>query len=343
MNDGTRHLRFRPRVGFTLVELLVVITIIGILIALLLPAVQSARESARRTQCKNNLKQLGLGMLQHEEARGHFPAGGWGWGWVGDPDRGFGIRQPGGWVYNTLPYLDQQNLHDLGSGLSSSAKTAAAAKMISTPLSICQCPTRRRAVAYPHWGFQFKLADSVDAVAKTDYAANSGDRHLEPNTLGIWPSHCHNTACGPPSVPSDAELNQKVKHIVDHFDHGGIVHALSTVPAAAVTDGLSYTYLVGEKYVRADAYAAVLDWGDNENMYVGSNADNVRWGAPDIPLLRDRVGYHAHPSFGSAHHVGVNMCMCDGSVRTMPYTLDLVVHGRLASRRDGKPFDLTVL
>ena len=64
--------------GFTLVELLAVITIIGILIALLLPAVQAAREAARQTQCKNNLKQLALGCLQHEQVQGYLPTGGWG-------------------------------------------------------------------------------------------------------------------------------------------------------------------------------------------------------------------------------------------------------------------------
>src|SRR5271169_4167733 len=100
--------------GFTLVELLVVITIIGILIALLLPAVQAAREAARQVQCRNNLKQLALGCLQHENLTKRLPSGGWGYAWAGDADRGNDLRQPGGWIYNILPYIEQQPLHDLG-------------------------------------------------------------------------------------------------------------------------------------------------------------------------------------------------------------------------------------
>jgi prepilin-type N-terminal cleavage/methylation domain-containing protein len=90
------------RTGFTLIELLVVIGIIGVLVSLLLPAIQAAREAGRRSHCQNSLRQIGIVVLLHEDHAGHFPFGGWGHEWVGDPARGSGNRQPGGWIYNTI-------------------------------------------------------------------------------------------------------------------------------------------------------------------------------------------------------------------------------------------------
>ncbi len=87
------------RRGLTLIEVLVTISIIGLLMAILLPAIQAARESGRRTQCQCNVRQVGMAILAHESAQGRFPTGGWGGQWVGQPGRGTGRNQPGGWIY----------------------------------------------------------------------------------------------------------------------------------------------------------------------------------------------------------------------------------------------------
>ena len=136
--------------GFTLIELLVVMSIISILIGLLIPAVQAAREAARRTQCVNNLHQIGLAVLQHEVAKQYFPTGGWGWWWVGDPDRGTDENQPGGWIYNILPYIEQQAVHDLGMGKDTATKQSMAVQMQGTIIPGFNCPSRRTEGRYKH-------------------------------------------------------------------------------------------------------------------------------------------------------------------------------------------------
>ncbi len=172
-NSRYRNMMISARRAFTLVELLVVLAIIGILIALALPALQIARESARRTSCANNLKQLGTAIQLHESTHRFLPTGGWGPVWVGDPDGGFEDDQPGGWIYNVLPYVGQSQLRELGKRLPNGAKRVAAAGLLATPVAVFHCPSRRSAEVYPYTG-PTPLSNVVPprSVAKSDYAVN---------------------------------------------------------------------------------------------------------------------------------------------------------------------------
>jgi prepilin-type N-terminal cleavage/methylation domain-containing protein/prepilin-type processing-associated H-X9-DG protein len=170
--------------GFTIVELLVVIAIIGILVALIIPAVQMARESARRSACANNLKQHGIAIDLHTQSHKTFPTGGWGGDWLGDPDAGYAKKQPGGWIYNILPFVEQQPLRDLGAGMRGPQREQALQQLMQSPLDIFTCPSRRPATVYPYDG-PGKLQNAVPAtdVAKSDYAINNLVSHKKSDVI----------------------------------------------------------------------------------------------------------------------------------------------------------------
>ncbi len=357
-----------------------VITIIGILIALLLPAVQAAREAARRMQCSNNLHNLALGMIQHEQANGKFPSGGWDDTWLPDPNQGFGKKQPGSWVYSILPYIGQLQLFNLGLGLSGGALDTARAQMAGTPLAVMNCPTRRKAQMYPG---SFKSASvpsgalfSVPGYARGDYAASYGDMQYSSGYVLV----------GSPAVSSYAVANSSwaggghscwvcdLPYSSWHSNGGnstrsactptvlmtGIVYQESEVTAAMITDGLSCTYLVGEKYLTPDFYSNGGDPGDAESMYSGDDDDNQRtsWYTPmqDTPGYKPMT-YNQTCLWGSAHDTGVNMAFCDGSVHEISYSINSNVpngghpdppvaandqpgvHQRLGNRQDSMQVD----
>lgn len=326
----------RKRTGFTLVELLVVITIIGILIALLLPAVQAAREAARLAQCSNNLKQLSLGCLNHEQANGFLPTGGWGYCWMGDANCGFGKEQPGGWVFNILPYIEQPVLHDLGLGRTGTDLYHQNMIRAKTPLATFSCPTRRSPLllvsSTPKALVFINCESPLDSHSSSCYAANVGDTNI---VVWWWA----------PSSYADA----KTYAWPSTADITGICFARSQVTMAMITDGSSNTYLLGEKHVNPDNYFDGLDGGDDWSMFTGQQDDIVRSVAyPDTnkpgsyayyPPMPDSPGLVNYWGFGSAHSSVLNMSLCDGSVRAVNYQIDLEVHRRLGNREDGLTID----
>jgi len=382
----------RRQTGFTLVEMLVVIAIIGALAGLLLPAVQSARESARMNSCRNNLGQLSKGLLQHESAMGFFPSAGWGPQWLGVAERGGDSSQPGGWAFSLLDYIEEGNLRDSIVGATSGA---AYKTLLETPVRLFACPTRRTAKPISAANQTFKGAAncdvSVDRSTRNDYAINSGSvgpcvpvanvkslfagltdssynskkvtlcRDGRTQSIGLpavtAPGHADSTigacgsACSGPFNASNMKpfatlvdgdswrvKSPKDKILEDLLDLGiadaqdGISFRMSRLQAASIFDGLSNTYLVGEKSVQTTSYDSGNTEGDSAPLVVGYGPDGARWGS--VTPQRDSKTQSNSAAFGSSHSGGWNVAFADGSVRTTGYDIDAHLHRRL-SNRDG--------
>jgi prepilin-type N-terminal cleavage/methylation domain-containing protein/prepilin-type processing-associated H-X9-DG protein len=340
--------------GFTLVELLVVIAIIGVLVALLLPAVQAARESARRTTCTNQLKQFATAALNHEAALRHYPTGGWGWSWVGDADRGYGEEQPGGWIYNILPFMEQKAKHDMPKDGKPNEHTepqlVGARRMLIDPIDILYCPTRRNGklrntekLSRFANNSAINTPEERDLVGRSDYAANAGDHAIGGGVSGpgslLTPAMVY-----PWFVISETGLFDEDSDS-DREPDGmltGISFQRSEVSVQHIEDGTSHTYLVGEKFLIIDNYETGYDTGDNETWCTGHNNDNLRTTA--APPRQDEPCQGGNPKdcpnengniFGSAHATGWNVAWCDGHVQYMSYDIDPLVHKNNGNRLDG--------
>jgi prepilin-type N-terminal cleavage/methylation domain-containing protein len=346
----------RPRAAFTLVELLVVIAIIGVLVALLLPAIQAAREAARRAQCKNNVKQISLAALNYESALKHLPSGGWGFAWMGDPDRGAGKTQPGGWCYGILPYLEQTQVTLLGKGMTGNAKKDELGKQMKVVIPGFYCPSRRAAVGYPTKRPSGPPVDSPIAnvndaavpelVGKTDYAMNGGDaavrtaRDQQMLPADCWPDP-NTVACLGTGRAIDIDVAAGSK---------GIIALRSEIEIRQVGDGTSNTIMVGEKFIRPIYYETGIGLrsdgagndGDNSACYQGTDWDNTRYPASDRLPTQDvdfetlDTNQAEQRCFGSAHTAGLNLANVDGSVHTVDYGIDPQVWSRMGNRDDGQ-------
>lgn len=297
--------------GFTLVELLVVITIIGILIALLLPAVQAAREAARRTQCMNHIKQIALAFHGYHQLHEAFPDGGKNRrdvprhpGAVDDGSDNWGCCSPHSrgewsWPYHIFPFIEQQATYDQTSN----------SVIQRTVIPIYYCPTRRRATLYRNH-------------AKIDYVAcagSSGGSSNSPNpTNGILIRR------------GLGAIN--FAHITD-----GSSNTLMIGEKQLNVERLGYTY---------DDNEPCVSTGWENDIYRISGSLNTTTGVITHPPQHDREHRSytnaADPNvssshFGSSHPGGFNVAMADGSCRTLSYSIDHTIFYRLCVRNDGQP------
>lgn len=316
--------RTRAGHGFTLVELLVVIAIIAMLIAILLPALQSAREAGRRTQCVNNLKQLGLTFHSFEAARGFFPGHG------GERlPRGvdFGkareiiasqneLPVTGNWMLQSLHFMEDAAVADI---LISAAKGNATRRQIrqavQIPIPTLYCPTRREPRAYP---LVRRHRDAYGPLgARTDYAV-SGGSSTEEGSRG-------NNGAG--------------ENIVIAND--GVWALGKRTKLQKIIDGLSNTYLIGEKSMDILHYTTGEDVGDRAPIAgltdnFGAANSYVRFAAKTA--VRDIVdNCQSCHDFGSAHPSTWSVALADGSVHSMSYEMDVHLHRALASINGQEP------
>ena len=315
----------RSRTGFTLVELLVVIAIIGILVALLLPAVQSAREAARRMQCRNNIKQLSLACLNHENTTKYLPSGGWGYKWTGDPDMNFGASQPGGWIFSIMPFMEGNDVFEIGAQTVDAQKFQLLAEQKSHQKAVFLCPSRRvaRSRGYPAVETSYN-AGQPKSLAKTDYAGSSGTNGGSMLNTGPTNADC------PTKYPN---CSWRISRDAALKLNNGIFGVQSEIKIAEIRDGTSNTLMVGEKYLNPQKYSTGNDGADNNSVYQGYDWDVNRWGA-EKPY-KDTPGFDTMSTrFGSCHAGVFFGSYVDGSVHGISYDIEFPVFQQLCNRSD---------
>jgi prepilin-type N-terminal cleavage/methylation domain-containing protein len=319
------------RSAFTLVELLVVIAIIGVLVALLLPAIQAAREAARRTQCINNLRQIGLAALNYNDARKEFPTGGTEpWHDEGQKTAIYGAGY--GWMVEILPFVEDTALQDVSKGYGSGDQKRDQ-QVRGTPVPLYYCPSRgRQNHIRSGGGCENNVNGTVYGCALNDYAGATPAN--DPTKLNAFEQWFWTAGPGGPDIRhGHPPANRPFQ--------GVFVRKLSTQPTRDkdIKDGHSKTMMAAEKRVYSNRYE-VGDWHDDIGWTDGWDPDIMRYTgiAPDVDINSSTpgnpggaIGYH----FGSAHTSAMHGVFADGRVTSISYDINVVVFNSMGNRKDG--------
>jgi prepilin-type N-terminal cleavage/methylation domain-containing protein/prepilin-type processing-associated H-X9-DG protein len=292
--------------GFTLVELLVVIAIIGVLVGLLLPAVQAARESARRTSCVNNLKQVGLAVVTYESARKLLPKGrdtrSEGGVAEGDPPR---IREGYSWSFRLLPFMEQQAIFDSyvpGAPVFSGSN----ARAMRTPVGGFYCPSRRAPASDRNFDNNngSPPAGGTGVAAGGDYAANAG---------------AYYTFSSPDDYPGDESASP-----MNEPKYAGPIHTFSRVRAAQVSDGLSKTFAIGERHIppiNPSWPTEMIHYNQGDTAFFAADTPQTQF-RDTLRGLASAADDTNSRKFGSKHPGLVNFVFLDGHVEAISVETD---------------------
>jgi prepilin-type N-terminal cleavage/methylation domain-containing protein len=325
MRTSLRSSPNSTRCGFTLVELLVVIAIIGVLVALLLPAVQAAREAARRMQCSNNLRQLGIALHNYHDVNQWFPIN-------YRPVKGGSYS----WMQAILPFVEQQNLYGqltMGGTVALANNTLVA----NTPVKTYRCPSDGLT---PPSGLMSGVSDGGGTKAVTNYKANSGAYWIwhVVNTNNVrWP---HNVdPNGPPGLGPNSLVfcdglmcSNSYGSDPSTVNPGLNVVVRNTTRIPTITDGTANTFAVGE----AIPGWSLWSWWYNQNASVATCGIplNYRRGIEKLEPFANQ--WQRNYSFYSLHPAGGNFAMCDASVRFVADNIDTVTYRALATVEAGE-------
>jgi prepilin-type N-terminal cleavage/methylation domain-containing protein/prepilin-type processing-associated H-X9-DG protein len=334
--------------GFTLVELLVVITIIGILVALLLPAVQAAREAAHRMQCGNNMKQMALGCMSFEAAYKIMPPGNRAVRFKGSPS-----IDNASWIFHVLPYIDQNNLYDqvLAAGNMTNAVNQ---NILPIRLPMGRCPS-------DGWNLQDKRLHNY--VGCTGPQCNNPP----PGCPAPFQMYCNacNTATDVPAPlsPPWAEgygpsftwgNTNNISLVRGMFSRGDPSSVGAVINPSSVTDGLSNTILLGEilpEFAEYQRYGVSIGWAGYNTVSQGQTIQPINWTiedvSTDVPYMKSCSdcsdpehclwNWAVTWGFKSNHSGGANFAMADGSSHFISETIDHRLYQYLGCRDDDQP------